>query len=103
MSKTYNEILLDVKAAIAENGLIEKGDKVLVALSGGADSVCLLDLLCRLRGELSFDIAAAHLNHMIRGDEANRDEAYAAELCTQLDIPFYAERSDVPSGDTRIR
>lgn len=96
MSKTDNEILLDVKAAIAENGLIEKGDKVLVALSGGADSVCLLDLLCRLRGELSFDIAAAHLNHMIRGDEANRDEAYAAELCTQLDIPFYAERSDVP-------
>ena len=79
MSKTYNEILLDVKAAIAENGLIEKGDKVLVALSGGADSVCLLDLLCRLRGELSFDIAAAAGKQAARDSDMTVSAVYISE------------------------
>lgn len=96
MSKTDNKVLLDVKAAIIQKNLIAPGDKVLVALSGGADSVCLLDVLCRLKNELSIEVAAAHLNHMIRGAEADSDEAYAAELCTKLDITFYAERVDVP-------
>lgn len=87
-----------VKKTVEEHALIKKGDKILVALSGGADSVCLLNVLYCLKDEFNISVAAAHLNHMIRGAEADGDEAYAAELCTRLDIPFYAKREDVPSA-----
>lgn len=94
----FNDTILNiVKNTISQNQLIASGDKVLVALSGGADSVSLLDIMCKLKNELNITVGAAHLNHMIRGDEANRDEAYAAELCTRLSVPFYAERVDVPA------
>ncbi len=68
----------------------------MVALSGGADSVTLLDSLLKLKDELSISVGAVHLNHMIRGSEADRDESYCAELCTTLSVPFYAERINVP-------
>ena len=90
------DLLNKIKKTIRENDLISEGDSVLVALSGGADSVCMLDALCSLKDELGIKVGAAHLNHMIRGAEADRDEAYAAELCTGLDIPFYAERANIP-------
>lgn len=85
-----------IKNTILKHQLISEGDSVLVALSGGADSVCMLDLLVNLKEELNIKVAAAHLNHMIRGAEADRDEAYAAELCTKLSVPFFAERVNVP-------
>ncbi len=90
-------VIRTVKKTIADKCLLQKGDKVLVALSGGADSVCLLHVLCSLKEELSIIVAAAHLNHMIRGREADSDEAYAAELCTNLGIPFYATRVNISS------
>ncbi len=89
-------IIQAVKNTIEKHSLIKKGDAVLVALSGGADSVCMLHILCHLKDEFELKIAAAHLNHMIRGREADSDEAYAAELCTKLGIPFYAERVSIP-------
>lgn len=95
--KINDNILNIVRNTIRQNELIASGDKVLVALSGGADSVSLLDIMCKLKDELDITVGAAHLNHMIRGYEANRDEAYAAELCTRLSLPFYAERIDVPA------
>lgn len=93
----YDTVIEAARTAIDHKALIESGDKVLVALSGGADSVCLLSVLKKLSGELGFEVCAAHLNHMIRGAEADRDEAYAAELCTMLGVRFYAERADIPS------
>lgn len=90
------DIVNTVRDTILRHNLLKNGDAVLVALSGGADSVCLLDILCRLSAELGIKVAAAHLNHMIRGAEADRDEAYAAELCTRLGVPFYAERVNIP-------
>ena len=56
-----------IKNTILKHQLISEGDSVLVALSGGADSVCMLDLLVNLKEELNIKVAAAHLNHMIRG------------------------------------
>ena len=81
---------------IEERGLLEHGDSVLVALSGGADSVSLLHVLISLIESLDLRISAFHFNHMIRGAEADRDEAFCRELCGRLDVPFYASRADVP-------
>ncbi|MGL5068596.1 MAG: tRNA lysidine(34) synthetase TilS [Sarcina sp.] len=77
---------------ICENSMIEEGDRVLVALSGGLDSVCLLHLLHSLKQKLNIELYAAHVNHLIRGDEAFADENYAKELCESLDIKFFVRR-----------
>lgn len=84
-----------VKDFILQNNLIEKDDKVLVALSGGPDSVCLLHILYNLKECLNIRIGAAHVNHMLRGEEALKDEAYAENLCEQLGIDFYATKIDI--------
>mgnify|MGYP000606340676 FL=1 len=57
-------------------------------MSGGADSVCLLFLLDELKEELGIRLAAFHLNHGLRGAEADRDEAYVKEICGRLGIPL---------------
>lgn len=80
---------------IIQNSMIKEGDKVLVALSGGPDSVCLLHLLYSLREKLNIEIFAAHVNHLIRGEEAFADEKYANELCDSLDIKFFVKRAKV--------
>ena len=71
------------------------GKKVLVGLSGGVDSVCLLHCLYQLKYEFSLTLSAAHVHHGLRGAEADRDETFAEEFCQKLDIPFYKERFDV--------
>lgn len=86
-----------VLTAIKRYSLIEKGDTVTVALSGGADSVALLHVLWTLKDELSINLKAAHLNHMIRGNEADRDESFVGFLCDKYEIPLVCERIDVPS------
>ncbi len=68
---------------------------ILVALSGGADSVCLLHSLITVADEFKLTISAAHVNHMLRGLEATRDEKFAKTLCQKYDIPFYCERFNV--------
>ncbi|MBR3995842.1 MAG: tRNA lysidine(34) synthetase TilS [Clostridia bacterium] len=72
------------------------GKKILVGLSGGADSVCLLICLHTLSEKHGFSVSACHINHMIRGDEADRDEDFSRQLCQRLGIVFYAEKFDVP-------
>lgn len=79
-----------------EYSLIPKGSVVTVALSGGADSVTLLYALNRLKDKLGITVKAAHLNHLIRGDEAFRDEEFVKNLCSSLDIPLICEEIDVP-------
>ncbi len=85
-----------VKKTITEYKMISKGDKVVVALSGGADSVCLLHILNRLKAEYNFTLAAVHINHCIRGNESDSDEAFCISLCKSLDIPISTYRIDVP-------
>ena len=86
-----------VLTAIERFSLISKGDTVTVALSGGADSVALLHVLWSLKDELSITLKAAHLNHGIRGGEADRDEAFARQICDKFDIPFVSEIIDIPA------
>ncbi|MBU3090295.1 tRNA lysidine(34) synthetase TilS [Clostridium gasigenes] len=86
-----------VKVFAQENNLIENNDKILVALSGGPDSVCLLHMLHSLKDELNLTIGAAHINHMLRGEEATGDELYVEKLCKNLSIPCYIARIDIDS------
>lgn len=80
---------------IEDNSLINKDDGIVIGLSGGPDSVCLLHLLCSVREELNLKLAAAHINHMIRGEEADGDEEYSRQLCEKFDVDFFALRKDV--------
>lgn len=80
---------------IEENNLIKSGDRILVALSGGPDSVCLLYILIKLRETLGIEIGAAHLNHMLRGEDALGDEEYVNKLCKDLNIPCYIKQVDI--------
>ena len=75
--------------------LLYAGDRVAVAVSGGADSVALLRVLLELRERLGLVLHVAHFNHQLRGEEADADERFVAELARQHDLPFFAGRADV--------
>ena len=68
---------------------------VLVCVSGGADSMCLLEVMRHISYEAGFSIAVAHYNHKLRGDESDRDETFVMEICEEHGIPFYSGRGDV--------
>lgn len=86
-----------VDSFIAEKALLEKGESVLVGLSGGADSVALLVVLCRLAQRRGWTVRAAHFNHGIRGVGAEEDELFCRDLCDEMGVPFYSETGDVPA------
>ena len=75
--------------------MIKKGDHIVAALSGGADSVCLLTALNELKDSMGFTLSALHVNHCLRGEESNRDEQFCRDLCRKLDIPLICGRFDV--------
>lgn len=90
------DTLLDhIKETITRFGLLEKGDRVLVALSGGPDSVALLYGLLALEPEYKLKLCAAHLNHKLRGAESDQDERFAKELASRLKLKFFSKRIDV--------
>jgi tRNA(Ile)-lysidine synthase len=82
-----------VKAAIERENLILEGAHIVVGVSGGADSVALLHILNRL----GYSLTAAHLNHSIRGAEADGDEAFVKALCKKLGIKCVTTKADVPA------
>ena len=83
-----------VLAYARSHGLLAPDDAVTVALSGGADSVALLTVLCALRGTLRLRLRAAHFHHGLRGAEADRDAAFCEALCRRLGVPFALGRGD---------
>jgi tRNA(Ile)-lysidine synthase len=89
-------LAIRVRASVQRQRLLESGSRVLVALSGGADSVALLFVLRELEAAGVLTLAgAAHLHHGLRGEEADGDEAFCAALTSRLGVPFVAERADV--------
>ncbi|MGD0230305.1 MAG: tRNA lysidine(34) synthetase TilS [Syntrophorhabdales bacterium] len=84
-----------VRRTIRREGLIEAGDTVLAAVSGGIDSSTLLSVLTRIRQDLSFDLAVCHVNHQLRGEESARDEAFVKDMAGRLGLPFHVARVDV--------
>lgn len=83
--------------AIKEFSLLDGVNRnITVALSGGADSMSLLYALLDIKDELGVTVNAAHLNHMIRGDEADRDEVFVKAECEKLGVALLTERADIP-------
>ncbi len=91
-------MLNKLTAFIRQYDQISPGDQVVCAVSGGADSVALLFGLYLLREKLQFDLAAAHFNHHLRGEESDRDELFVCNLCDRYDIPLYVGSGEVKAG-----
>ena len=90
------KIIDSVRSTVRRYGLLPAGSRVAVALSGGADSVALLYLLREIAEEEAFQVAGvAHLNHLLRGADADADERFCRECASKLDLPIDVERIDV--------
>jgi tRNA(Ile)-lysidine synthase len=87
-------LLARVRKTIARFDLLERGDKVLIACSGGADSVALVGAFLELRDEYSLRLAIAHFNHRLRRGAA-ADERFVIELAQGLGLPLYLKREDI--------
>jgi len=90
-----NKILKTVRQTIATHRMLAMDDSVLIAVSGGPDSVTLVYVLRTLATDYRLRLAIAHLNHGLRGKDADRDAEFAADIARQLDLPFYMEKKDV--------
>jgi len=80
---------------IQRHHLASQQSRLVVAVSGGPDSVCLLHLLNRLKAGLGITLHAAHLNHMLRGPDSDADAVYVVELCANMGVPVTVARRDV--------
>lgn len=89
-------LLRTVRSTLADHGMVRPGDRVVVAVSGGADSVCLLDALHRLSPGLDLHLAAAHFDHGLRGDEDAAETRLVARLASERGVPFETGRADPP-------
>ena len=78
--------------------MVQPGDRVICAVSGGADSMALLFGMYLLRQKLGITLEAAHFNHRLRGEESDRDEAFVRELCHRYDIPLHVGSGQVVPG-----
>ena len=83
--------------AVKKHNMFSPGQKVLVGLSGGADSMCLVSLLVEYAGQFGISVEAAHVNHCIRGEEALRDERFVRRFCDEKGIPLHVLTADIPA------
>lgn len=83
-----------VLSALKEYSMLNNTEKIVVGFSGGADSLCLLHLLNSLKNELNIKVIAAHINHGIRGEEAQRDADFAEDFCNKNGIDFKLLEAD---------
>ena len=82
--------------------MIKNGDHIVVGVSGGADSVCLLFLLCELRTSKDLTLSVVHVNHGIR-PEAGSDEEFVKNLCEKLNVEYRAVKADIPDLAKKLR
>jgi len=86
----------EMRNAVKRSGLLPAGGAVVLGLSGGADSCCLLDILAGLQDAADFQLLAVHLNHGIRGTAAEEDVQHCRVICAAIDVRFSLLDADVP-------
>ncbi len=96
MEKRCESLINVVKRTIEENGLLKQGDRVLVGCSGGADSVALVEILRTLARLNGWGIYVCHVNHNLRGSEAQEDALWVGNFCRMRGLDFCVENVDVP-------
>ncbi len=84
-----------IRETIGSYGMLDGKSRVIVALSGGADSMCLLNVMKTLSSEYSFEVDAAHVNHCLRGEESERDNSFVREECKKRNIILHEKRVDI--------
>lgn len=90
----FNGLLKQLKSY----DMVQPGDRVYCAVSGGADSVALLWAMYLLREKLDISLCAAHFNHQLRGEESDRDEAFVRQFCDRYEIPLTVGRGEISPG-----
>lgn len=88
MKLSQTSLLYKVLQSIKENQLISAGDKVVVAVSGGADSVCLFEVLSKLKNELNIELSVCHFDHKLRGKESRADFEFVQKLAIERGVDF---------------
>ena len=83
---------------IREQEMVQPGDTLVCAISGGADSVALLFAFYLLKEKLGITLEAAHFNHRLRAEESDRDESFVRQLCDRYDIPLHVSGGDIVLG-----
>ena len=90
-------LIQQIESFIRRHSLLRTGSRAGVAVSGGADSVCLLHALFELRSRWNLHIEVVHVNHLLRGADSDADENFVRELAQSLGLPFHCRRIDVAS------
>jgi tRNA(Ile)-lysidine synthase len=96
-SSLSNQLLQHIRA----QHFVHAGDRLAVAVSGGADSVALLHLLLEIREKLGIVLSVAHFNHKLRGRASDADEKFVAKLAARHDLPFHVSHADVAAKAKR--
>nr|WP_308742471.1 hypoxanthine phosphoribosyltransferase [uncultured Anaerocolumna sp.] len=89
-------MLRTIEDYMTEYNMIAKGDRIVLGVSGGADSVCLFHVLLQLATAFELSLFVVHVNHGIRGEEAEKDEMFVKNLCENAKVPFWAVKADIP-------
>lgn len=84
-----------VLKTIKDNNMICKGDKIVVGVSGGPDSICMLDTLIKLKEMFSLKLYVVHINHMLRGEAADKDQNFVSSFCKKNNISCYIFKEDI--------
>ena len=92
-------MLSKLRSFVREHALIARGDRIICAVSGGADSMALLWAMYLLKEEWELELSAAHFNHRLRGDESDRDEQFVRDFCAGYGIPLHVGSAQVVTGE----
>ncbi len=90
-----DNLLHTVRKTVAKYHMISQGESVVVAVSGGADSMALLHVLLQLKEEWNLSLIVAHVNHCLRGEESDRDQAFVEDICNQWNLPCRVAKEDM--------
>ena len=91
-SEIYKAFMADSLDIAVKFNMFDEKERVLVGVSGGPDSMALLLFLLKIKEKYSLKIGIAHLNHMLRGKEADRDEEFVQNFAQQRNLPCFIEK-----------